>query len=446
METLLEQQELLLSDGITKATIYPVWDGSILPLELIASLCNEYNNEIDKGQTYPETQKLTLDTFEKYWFKGVSGVIVEGEITNLEDFDMLEGNECLGSVCIQPCYPGRSSHICTANILVKARHRKKGIGKILCNLFLDWSLKLGYDYAIFPLVYSSNLAACKMLTDLGFEMLCSIPGAGILNDMDYPVDSHTYGKNIAPRVQKTVPRASANVNSISSNTTTSSGFQTNSSDPINAQISSLQIQRAQLQHSKDFKDIEHYLKLGKYPDDITSRVERTRIRSRARSYYIDDGLLKHKRTNAVVISDVADQFQLTNELHRQNHNGINKMQQRVGELYYWTGIKDTIALVIQNCPECRAGTTRPNQTVASLSTHEATPAASERELYSDDADNFEHDDLHTDPNLLTSDGVQPYSTPINEEFTMNNIVYLDPENEDYEYVPEDDDGEMDTIV
>lgn len=356
MESLLQQQELTLGDGRTRATIYPVWDGSVLPLELIASLCNEYNSEVERGQTYPETQRLTLDAFEKYWFGGVSGVMVLGAPSAIEDFDVLEGSECLGSVHIRPCYPGRSSHICTANILVKSRHRLQGVGRTLGAVFVDWALRLGYDYALFPLVYATNVGATRILRALGFGCLATLPGAGILKGADFPVDAHCFGKRLAGAP----PRA-----------------------PL-----AVQPLPAQQRHALDFANIQYYLERGTYPACAETRIERARIRSRSRSYYVEDGVLRYKRNGAVVVIDVAEQVRVATELHRENHNGINKMQRSISERYFWSGIRETIVQVIQSCPDCRAG--------------------------------------------ARAEGPRPEPEP--------DVVYLVPENEDDEYVPEDDEG------
>lgn len=349
-----------MSDG-TRATVYPVWDGSVLPLELIASLCNEYNHEIEQGQTYPETQKLTLDAFEKYWFSGVSGIMVLGPASSIEDFDVLEGSECLGSVHIRPCFPGRSSHICTANILVKSRHRNKGVGKMLASVFMDWSLRLGYEYALFPLVYSTSIGAQRILQRLGFDCLATLPGAGILKEAPFPVDAFTFGKRLNGAKQTMHE-------SMLTNTRTS-------------EIT------AQMRHAVDFENIKFYLLTGMYPDIADTRIERARIRSRSRSYYIENGILMFKRNNTIVVSDINEQNRITEEIHNKSHNGINKVQRKVSEKYFWSGIRDTIIRVIQSCPKC-------------------------------------HRNTRTQPSL-------PEQEP--------DVVYLMPENEDDEYVPDEED-------
>jgi hypothetical protein len=106
-----------------------------------------------------------------------------------------------------------------------------------------------------------------------------------------------------------------------------------------------------------FDKIRYYLKHGKYPAGA-DRAEKSRLRSAATHYKLLPGdtpdeeeklMLKDKE----VIADPQRQYDIARSLHMSSHGGINKTTATVAEKYHWVRIKDTVSLVIKNCPDCK---------------------------------------------------------------------------------------------
>lgn len=304
--SVIERYTVLLKDGETTATIYPVHSVEELPPGLLAFLCDEFNMEIERGETFPFFDTLHIQAFQNYWFGSFAGVMVLGDAPALAESREWE-KECLGTFFIKPNYPGRSSHICTAGFLVNAGIRGKGIGRTLADCFLQWAPRLGYTYSVFNLVFESNAAARKIWESLNFKRIGRIKSAGILKGHDTAVDAIIYGKELI-----------------------------NNSDPAIG--------------SYRFDKIKFYLETGRYPA-MADRQEKSRLRSSASHYRLEDGKLMLKGRE--VISDPIKQLQICTEVHMTNHGGINKTTAVVTERYHWTRIKDTVATAIKNCPECR---------------------------------------------------------------------------------------------
>ena len=92
------------------------------------------------------------------------------------------------------------------------------------------------------------------------------------------------------------------------------------------------------------------------------------MRSAATHYKLlpsDDGsdherlMLKDKE----VVADPQRQYEVARQVHAQGHGGINKTTATIAEKYHWVRIKETVSLVIKNCPDCKeigkAPTVRP---------------------------------------------------------------------------------------
>ncbi|ODQ79036.1 hypothetical protein BABINDRAFT_8650 [Babjeviella inositovora NRRL Y-12698] len=305
---LIERCTVLLKDGETTATIYPIHSPEDLPPGLLAFLCDEFNMEIERGDTSPFFDTLHIETFQNYWFGSFAAVMVLGDAPNLA----LESNrqwekECLGTFHVKPNYPGRCSHICTAGFLVNAGIRGKGIGTTLAECYLAWAPKLGYTYSVFNLVFETNAAARAIWEALNFKRIGRIKAAGILKGSDTPVDAIMYGRDIAPTTD-------ANVGLFR------------------------------------FDKIKYYLETGRYPS-LSDRQEKSRLRSSASHYHIEDGKLMLK--DREVVSDPDRQLTICSETHMVNHGGINKTTSAIAERFHWTRIKDTVAQAIRQCPECR---------------------------------------------------------------------------------------------
>lgn len=231
--------ELDLADG-TKAVAFPITAADHIPLTLLAHMCDEFNDEIKTGQTYPIDEPLNVEEFRNYWLGDFTGIVLQG---TLEDFEKLAESSApqvseaaasskgdpsrlyenyhqkgdppvteaarlipksadwskvfLGSFHVLPNYPGRSSHVCNSGFLVSPalRSSDKKIGTAMGKIYLQWAPKLGYTYAIFNLVYATN-KSIKIWENLGFEQIGKVPGAGILEGSDQPVDAFIFGKKL----------------------------------------------------------------------------------------------------------------------------------------------------------------------------------------------------------------------------------------------------------
>lgn len=445
----LQSQAVLLDDG-SPATIFPVWDVNQLPLELVAALCVEYNAEVDSGRSFPQTQKLMLESFEKTWFSGISGVMLNGTSwERLYDFDLLDSDDCLGSFTIFPEFPGRSSHICTANFLVKRKYRNYGVGKAMAQCFMRWAIQLGYEYALFNLVYDCNIAACKILHKLGFEVLTTLKGAGILKGFNYPVDAFIFGRSLVSGSftghNQTKPMQEPPEQTALHDFThePSQEFVQNSMEGITHENVHVQepmhesMQKPGAESTRgvpstpeefrqvgEFESMRLYLMKGEYPP-CSTRTERTRIRSRSRSYIVRNGQLFHKKTNTAVVSDPDQQIAIASHIHHSNHNGINKVQKEILDKYYWAGVRVTITQVIKECPKCRAASqsqTLPPTPIMSSNLETPLDSSQLGTPYTP------HLDTPEDPS-----GPSQYY----DQYDAENVVYLPPENEDDEYI---DDG------
>ncbi|MCJ1331921.1 hypothetical protein MMC10_008613 [Thelotrema lepadinum] len=310
-----------LRDRITTATLLPFSSAAQVPLGLISYLCDQFNREIELGDTYPMINPLPLETFGTYWFSNFGAIMVGGEIENGEDLMQMEekgvdwARQCLGSFYVKPNYPGRSSHVCNGGFLVTDAARNKGVGRLMGECYLEWAPKLGYTYSVFNLVYETNVASCRIWDALGFKRIGRVKGCGNLRSYpDEMIDAIIYGRDLGPEGEDYVAE-------------------------------------------ERFDKIRYYLKHGKYPPSA-DRAEKSRLRSAATHYKllpsIIDGdeerlMLKDKE----VISDPQRQYDIARSLHLASHGGINKTTATVAEKYHWVRIKDTVSLVIKNCPDCK---------------------------------------------------------------------------------------------
>ena len=141
-------RQVTLRDRITVATLLPFASSDQVPPRLLAYLAEEFNREIDKGDTYPIITRLTVTAFGKYWFQNFGAIMVTGDLDGVEDLAHLEqaGTDwsklCLGSFYVKPNYPGRSSHICNGGFLVTDASRNKGVGRLMGEGYLEWAPQL----------------------------------------------------------------------------------------------------------------------------------------------------------------------------------------------------------------------------------------------------------------------------------------------------------------
>ncbi|KAI8939541.1 hypothetical protein NX059_003311 [Plenodomus lindquistii] len=310
--------QVTLRDRVTAATIIPFSAPNQVPLTLLAYLCDQLGREIEKGDTYPMVDPISLDNFGPYWFGVFGAIMLLGEIQDGRELHEMARRgcdwerECLGSFYIKPNYPGRSSHVCNGGFLVTDASRNRGVGRLMGETYLDWAPKLGYTYSVFNLVYETNVASCRIWDALGFKRIGRVKGCGNLKSYpDELVDAIIYGRDLG--------------------------------------------QDDDFVSEERFDKIRFYLKNGKYPNGA-DRAEKSRLRSAATHYKLTPGegdepeklWLKGKE----VIADPQRQYEIAREVHHQSHGGINKTTAAIAELYHWVRIKELVSQVIRNCPQC----------------------------------------------------------------------------------------------
>lgn len=327
----LDRYTVLLKDGETTATIYPIHSIGDLPEGLMAFLCDEINMEIERGETYQFFDPLDLEAFQNFWFSHFAGVMILGDSPTLDGPKQWE-KECLGTFYIKPNFLGRCGHICTASFLVNAGIRGKGIGRTLADCFLQWAPRMGYTSALFGLVFETNVAIRRIFETLNFKRIGRMKAAAILKGHDSPVDSIMYGKELV-----------------------------NDNDPAVG--------------AYRFDKIKFYLETGRYPA-MADRQEKSRLRSSSSHYKLENGKLMLKGKE--VISDPVRQIQICLEIHLINHGGINKTTSMVAEKYHWSKIKDTVAVAIRGCTECREQARDPHVVKRSSPTKKVPSGANRR--------------------------------------------------------------------
>ena len=176
-------------------------------------------------------------------------------------------------------------------------------------------------------MYETNVASCRIWDALGFKRIGRIPACGNLRSSpEGLVEAIVYGRSLGSDAEDIVSE-------------------------------------------ERFDKIRYYLKNGTYPSGA-DRAEKSRLRSAATHYKLvkeDDNeggeeklMLKDKE----VVSDPQRQYQISKQVHAQQHGGINKTTATIAERFHWVRIKETVSLVIKNCPDCKetaakAPTVRP---------------------------------------------------------------------------------------
>ncbi|KAJ5257079.1 Acyl-CoA N-acyltransferase [Penicillium angulare] len=316
----LTPRQVTLRDRVTVATLMPFASPEEVPKPLLKYLSDQFNKEIEKGDTYAMSEPIPLAQFGRYWFSNFGVVMLLGEIQSAEQTHAMDKaganwtKICLGGFHIRPNYPGWSSHVCNGTFIVTDAARNKGVGRLMGEGYLEWAPRLGYTYAVFNLVYESNVASCRLWDSLGFKRIGRIPGGGRLKSQPGEfVDAIIYGR----------------------------GLSLDGEDSV----------------SQDrFEKIRYYLKHSKYPGGA-DRAEKSRLRSAATHYKLIEGeegeqdklMLKDKE----VVSDPQQQYDIAKVVHLKQHAGINKTTAAIAIKYHWVRIKETVNRVIRDCPQCK---------------------------------------------------------------------------------------------
>ncbi|KXT14776.1 hypothetical protein AC579_7810 [Pseudocercospora musae] len=329
----IQPKQVTLRDRVTIATLVPFSSPHQVPPHLSAYLCELLNREIEKGDTYAESEPMALSAFCNYWFANFGVIMIMGDIQSVEEVTQMEergadwAKECLGSFYVKPNYPGRSSHVCNGSFLVTDASRNRGVGRLMGEGYLEWAPKLGYTYSVFNLVYETNVASLRIWDALGFKRIGRVKGCGNLKSHpDQFIDAIIFGRELGGEGDEYVSE-------------------------------------------ERFDKIRYYLKTGSYPNGA-DRAEKSRLRSAATHYKLvpntagegeeEKLMLKGKE----VVSDPHKQYEIARLIHAQAHGGINKTTASIAERYHWVRIKETVSTAIRNCSECTSAAAKPPPTLS----------------------------------------------------------------------------------
>jgi ribosomal protein S18 acetylase RimI-like enzyme len=210
---------------------------SIIPPALEDRLRQVFNDELEKGVTYPQRGPMSEAEFKGYFlsYDLIVGVLLSEQQTKTlakvadkeatdaqiprtgiqvdipqDFFDSVDWEASYGfsyyikvsnpkeySLAyelsltvislispVQPNYPGRSSHLCNGGFVVPPSTRGLGLGGIAALSFLYYGPLCGYKGSVFNLVYANNEASVRIWERLGFYRVGKIPNAGLLRTSD----------------------------------------------------------------------------------------------------------------------------------------------------------------------------------------------------------------------------------------------------------------------
>jgi L-amino acid N-acyltransferase YncA len=121
---------------------------------------------IAEGDAYALDPATTRDEGLAFWYQpGARRYIAES------------GERIVGAYFLRPNQPGRGSHVANAAYLVATEARGKGVGRAMGEHSIREARELGYRAMQFNFVVSTNVAAVRLWSDLGFLTVATLPGA-----------------------------------------------------------------------------------------------------------------------------------------------------------------------------------------------------------------------------------------------------------------------------
>jgi L-amino acid N-acyltransferase YncA len=89
----------------------------------------------------------------------------------------VDAGRVVGTATMGPNREGPGAHIGTASFMVDPDARARGVGRALGEHVVAWHRRAGYRGIQFNAVVETNLAAVRLWTSLGFEVVGTVPGA-----------------------------------------------------------------------------------------------------------------------------------------------------------------------------------------------------------------------------------------------------------------------------
>lgn len=113
---------------------------------------------IRAGETYTQPRDMSKEHALEYWFS-----------EEKEPFVWEEDGKILGTYFIKANQRGGGAHVANCGYITAEAERGRGIARAMCLHSLERAKKRGFRAMQFNFVVSTNAAAVKLWTSLGFE-------------------------------------------------------------------------------------------------------------------------------------------------------------------------------------------------------------------------------------------------------------------------------------
>lgn len=169
----LAPRQVTLRDRVTVATLMPFGTAEEVPRSLLKYLSDQFNKEIEIGDTYAMSEAIPLAQFGRYWFSTFGVVMLLGDIQSVQQTHAMDKaganwtKICLGGFHIRPNYPGRSSHVCNGTFIVTDAARNKGVGRLMGEAYLELAPRLVSAFR--PIFYPVFIL---IIFDIGIHLRC----------------------------------------------------------------------------------------------------------------------------------------------------------------------------------------------------------------------------------------------------------------------------------
>ncbi|KAF8678966.1 Acetyltransferase (GNAT) family [Rhizoctonia solani] len=154
------------------------------PKDLVGLLHGEFEQELERGQTYPQEGPMDQMAFEAYFLAAdvfVGLIVPSGEVAALQSENIERvraGRDWSQTELSRPLIA--YEQICNAGFVVRLPFRRLGLGRILGESYVRNAPQLGYKASVFNLVYANNTGSLAIWDRLGFTRAGLIPKAGRL--------------------------------------------------------------------------------------------------------------------------------------------------------------------------------------------------------------------------------------------------------------------------